>query len=147
MNTTTSTTESACGATVRREIGRFLRATRGRGELDTDRRRRGRRRCHRSWPLLVSFEDRHDCSDTCVALHNASPLGIAFLYPCPVPVGTTVLIKLFWHDEFGVFVPAVVRHASPNHYGFIIGCAFAIPSAHRAHGRWVLEPDPTSGRR
>ena len=131
MNITTPTTESVCEATLRREIGRFLRATRVRGELDTDRRRRGRRRCHRSWPLLVSFENRYDYSDMCVALHNASPLGIAFLCSRPIPVGTTVLIRLFWHDEFGVFVPAVVRHASPNHHGFIIGCVFVIPSARR----------------
>ena len=114
------------GTLLRREISRFIRAARERSEFDVDRRRRARRRYRRSWPLLVAPEGAGDEAGMCVALYNASPLGIAFLCPRPIPVGTTVLIKLFWHDESSPFVPALVHHATRNHHGHIIGCSFVV---------------------
>jgi len=126
MKTTSLVAESASALALRREIGRFLRTARERGEMDCTRRQRARRRCQRSWPLLVTIEDQPEDQHRCVALHNASPSGIAFLCPQRIPPCTTVLIKLFWHDEFSPFVPAVVRHATRKLDGYIIGCAFVL---------------------
>jgi hypothetical protein len=114
------------GAVLRYEVSRFIRAARERCESDNDRRRRGRRRYYRSWPLLVAAEDHCGGPDMCVALYNASPMGIAFLCPRAIAVGTTVLVKLFWHDDLSPYVPAVVRHATRNHHGHLIGCVFAL---------------------
>ncbi|MCK4659594.1 MAG: PilZ domain-containing protein [Phycisphaerae bacterium] len=126
MKTTNPTIRLALGAELWREIGRFIVAARERGELDIDHRRRHLRRCHRSWPLLVALNDPYDNEGMGVALHNASPEGIAFLCPRRIPVGSTIYIKLFWHDETAPFVPAVVRHVTKNHHGYIVGCAFAV---------------------
>ena len=126
MKATSTPRAFVSGERLRREIGRFMEAARERGEFDFDRRRRAQRRCYRSWPLLVSFGDSHLGPDVCVALYNASHLGVAFLCSQHIPVDTTILIKLFWHDDSGLFVPAVVRHTTPNHHGHIIGCAFAV---------------------
>jgi len=61
-----------------------------------------------------------------VALHNASELGIAFLSPQAMAVGTRVYLKLFCYDDFCPRVPAIIRHATPNAHGFIIGCEFDV---------------------
>ena len=126
MKATSTFSVSVSAERLQREICRFMEAARERGEFDFERRRRAQRRYHRSWPLLMSFGDSHLGPDMCVALHNASPLGIAFLCSQHIPVDTTILIKLFWHDESGPFIPAVVRHSTRNHHGYIVGCAFAI---------------------
>lgn len=126
MNVPTSkpTPKPATGSLIREEIHRFIVAARERGEFDLDRRRRAHRRCHRSWPLLVSSTDPRYGTDMCVALYNASPLGIAFLCPHEIPPGTLVLIRLFWCEVNCPFVPAVVKHCTANEHGHLIGCAF-----------------------
>ncbi|MFH0982104.1 MAG: PilZ domain-containing protein [Planctomycetota bacterium] len=126
MRATSPSLQPVLGAELRRAISRFIRTTRERGEFDIDRCRRTQRRCHRSWPLLVSFQDPALGPDMGVAMHNASPLGIAFLCPRYIPVGATVHVKLFWDDENSPFVPAVVRHATRNAHGYLIGCVFAV---------------------
>ena len=61
-----------------------------------------------------------------VPLYNASPLGIAFLAPVQLSVGSVVFIKLFWHEELCPRVPAVVRHTTPTAHGYLVGCEFAL---------------------
>ena len=137
MNAASTSRTPVLGGRLRREIGRFMEAARERAEFDFDRRRRTQQRCHRSWPLLVSFGDSHLGPDMCVALYNASPLGVAFLCSQHIPVDTTILIKLFWHDDSGPFIPAIVRHATRNHHGYIIGCAFAV--GRNGRDRWAAD--------
>lgn len=122
MSTTATAYEPM--AMVRREVGRFLDAARKRAEHDGQQRRRARRRTHRSWPLLVSISGKPFQPDVSSALHDASDLGIGFLSPVSIPVGTTVYLKLFCYDEFCPRVPAVVRHVTATEYGFLVGCEF-----------------------
>ncbi|MCP4590165.1 MAG: PilZ domain-containing protein [bacterium] len=126
MNTTKLIDKSASALVVRREISRFIEAAQERGEFDFDRRRRAQRRYHRSWPLMVTIQRGAAEESFCAALHNASPLGIAFLCSRPLPEGATVLLRLFWHDESCPLVPAIVRHASSTPHGCLIGCAFTV---------------------
>jgi hypothetical protein len=107
-----------------REIDRFVTAARERGEYDIDTRRRAMRRYHRSWPLLVCNLRGHD--EISAALHSASPGGIGFLCTRQFPLGRILLVKLFWHEEDGLRVPAAVRHVTPHHGAILIGCEFAL---------------------
>jgi hypothetical protein len=120
-------TDTLSASVIRREIERFLEAARERAELDLDRRRRAQRRYHRSWPLLVCVPGGRTLGkDMGVPLHNASALGIAFLAPVHIQVGSVVFIKLFWHEDLSPRVPAVVRHATPTGHGYLVGCEFAL---------------------
>lgn len=122
-------------AVVRREINRFLEAAQKRSEHDGHHRRRARRRHHRSWPLLVSVNGKAFDQDISAALHNASELGIGFLCPVSMLVGSTVFLKLFCYDEFCPRVPATVRHCTSTRHGFLVGCEFELSnefSCHRA---------------
>jgi len=117
-------TAGAVSSLMRREIDRFIAAARERSEFDIDTRRRSMRRYYRSWPLLVStFRADGEIS---AALHSASANGIGFLCPRQFPVGRIVLVKLFWHEEAGLRVPAIVRHASPYRDTILVGCEFAL---------------------
>jgi len=109
---------------VQREICRFLEAARKRSEHDGHHRRRARRRHARSWPLLVSISGKPFEPDVSAALHNASDLGIGFLSPVSLLVGSTVYVKLFCYDDFCPRVPATVRHVTPTEHGFLVGCEF-----------------------
>jgi hypothetical protein len=109
---------------VRREVDRFLEAARKRSEHDGHHRRRARRRHHRSWPLLVSVSGRPFDPEISAALHNASELGIGFLSPNNLLVGSTVYLKLFCYDDFCPRVPVTVRHVTATRHGFLIGCEF-----------------------
>ncbi len=109
---------------MRREIDRFVEAARVRSEFDTDTRRRAMRRYHRSWPLLITGVLGVD--EVSAALHNASSDGIGFLCDHKYSGGDIVLIKLFWHEDAAIRVPAVVRHASHYRDVVLVGCQFAI---------------------
>ncbi len=112
---------------VQDEVDRFMRVAQERSEYDAGhRRRRDQRRYHRSWPLLVNVAGRSPEEDVSVALHNASPLGIAFLSPIMFQDNDTVFIKLFWCDPEGVRVPAIVRHTTPTEHGYLVGCEFSL---------------------
>lgn len=111
-------------AVVRAELTRFLEAAQKRSEHDGHHRRRARRRHHRSWPLLVSISGRASDADISAALHNASELGIGFLSPVRMLVGSTIYIKLFSYDDFCPRVPATVRHVTQTRHGFLVGCEF-----------------------
>ena len=112
---------------LRREIERFMELARRRSEWDEDRRRRGRRRYCRSWPLLICVgENGIECAEFCVALHNASELGLAFRTNRELETGTQIAIRLFWHDDAAPLVPAVVRHCSSIRGGMLIGCEFIL---------------------
>jgi hypothetical protein len=109
---------------MRREVDRFVKAAQVRSECDMDTRRRAMRRYHRSWPLLVSDADGiHEYS---AALHNASVDGIGFLCECDHPPEGLVYIKLFWHENTALRVPAVVKHATKVTGGVLVGCRFAL---------------------
>lgn len=111
---------------IRGEIARFIQVTQERSESDTNhQRRRARRRHQRSWPLTVSVPWGTSVRDISVALHNASPLGIAFLSPVIIRDGSVIFLRLFWHDRAGPCVPAIVRHATPTEHGYLIGCEFS----------------------
>lgn len=116
--------ETAGAAMMSREVDRFILAARERGEYDAVARRRTMRRYHRSWPLLIGNSNGDD--EISAALHNASANGIGFLCGRAFAVGQLVLIKLFWHDEAGLWVPAAVRHVTPCHNAMLIGCEFAL---------------------
>ena len=107
---------------MRREIERFVDAARVRAEYDVDTRRRAQRRYHRSWPLLVSCHRQQN--ELSAALHNASADGIGFLCDRGFPANAVVLIKLFWHEDDGLRVPAVVRHVTPFRHANLVGCHF-----------------------
>ena len=112
---------------LRREIERFMELARRRSEWDDDRRRRGRRRYCRSWPLLICVgENEDDYEERGVALHNASELGLAFRTNREIETGTRIAIRLFWHDDAAPLVPAVVRHCSHIRGGMLIGCEFIL---------------------
>jgi hypothetical protein len=108
---------------IRNEIDRFIDAARVRSECDVDTRRRAMRRYHRSWPLLVGKAGTSE--EVSAALHNASPDGIGFLCNHEFQLDSLVLIKLFWHEDTGVRVPAVVRHVTPHHDATLVGCQFS----------------------
>jgi len=110
---------------VQEEIQRFIRIAQERSEYDYDRRRRTQRRYHRSWPLLVYVPGATGELDVSAALHNASPLGIAFLTPVTIQANAVVFIKLFWHDPESIRVPALVRHTTPTEHGYLVGCEFS----------------------
>ncbi len=107
---------------IRDEIDCFLEAARKRCEYDPVPRRRMERRYHRSWPLQV----RMGGGEMTTALHNASRNGLAFLSARPIGPGTIIFIHLFCHDDERPRVPAVVRHATPNEHGYLIGCEFML---------------------
>jgi hypothetical protein len=109
---------------MRQEIDRFVEAARVRAEYDIDTRRRAMRRYHRSWPLLVSDAD--GITEYSAALHNASVDGIGFLCDCPLPLQGLVFIKLFWHENSALRVPAVVKHTTRCSGGILVGCQFAL---------------------
>ncbi len=109
---------------MRREIDRFICAARERCEYDIDTRRRAMRRYHRSWPLLVNQPGSGE--DLSAALHSASANGIGFLCDHAFALDEIVLIKLFWHEESALRVPAVVRHATSHRHAHLIGCEFAV---------------------
>jgi hypothetical protein len=110
---------------IRGEIARFIQVTQERSESDSQhQRRRARRRHQRSWPLLASAPSGTSMRDISVALHNASPLGIAFLSPVIIRDGCVVFLRLFWHEPDAPSVPAVVRHATPTEHGYLVGCEF-----------------------
>lgn len=116
-----------CSADVlRREVERFLEAAQRRCEVQHHPRRRSRRRYHRSWPLQIVLNHNEPLQEFGAALHNASELGIAFFSARTFPVGTRILLRLFWHDERSPLVPVVVRHNTPTEHGHLIGCEFAI---------------------
>jgi hypothetical protein len=111
---------------IRGEIARFIQITQERSESDSNhQRRRARRRHQRSWPLTVSAPLGTTIRDISVALHNASPLGLAFLSPVTIRDGSVVFLRLFWHERRGRWVPAIVRHATPTEHGYLIGCEFS----------------------
>ncbi len=118
----------SCGV-IRQEVERFLDQARQRGESDGEQRRKVRRRGRQSWPLLVSFGGRPMDRDHRATLHDASEQGIAFLLEASVPVGTTVYMKLFASMEFCPRVPAVVKHATRRHGGYLVGCAYLLEDA------------------
>ncbi|NLX14979.1 MAG: PilZ domain-containing protein [Phycisphaerales bacterium] len=107
---------------IRGEIDCFLQAARRRSEYDPVPRRRTDRRYHRSWPLQVRIAG----IEISTALHNASRNGLAFLSARPVNPGTIIFINLFCHDDDRPRVPAVVRHATHNDHGYLIGCEFLL---------------------
>ena len=112
---------------LRQEIERFMELARQRSEWDDDRRRRGRRRYCRSWPLLICLDDDPLApQEIGVALHNASELGIAFRTGQSIKPGMRVAVRLFWHDDTAPMIPAVVRHSTPLGGGFLIGCEFMV---------------------
>ena len=115
---------STVSSLLSREIDRFIAAARERSEYDIDTRRRAMRRYHRSWPLLVSYLRGDD--EISAALHNASVGGIGFLCERKFPVGKLVLVKLFWHDDLALRVPAAVRHLTPYPEATLVGCEFVI---------------------
>ena len=122
----TRTAGTSATFVIQREIDRFMRVAIDRSEYDaTYQPRRAQRRYHRSWPLVVCTPGTAGGTDLSVALYNASPLGIAFLSPTALANCSTVLVKLFWHDEDGPRVPAVVRHVTPTEHGYLVGCEFA----------------------
>ncbi|UCG15932.1 MAG: PilZ domain-containing protein [Phycisphaerales bacterium] len=122
----TQTAGTSATFVIQREISRFMQVAIDRSESDANhQRRRMQRRYHRSWPLVVCVPGSAETGDMSVALYNASPLGIAFLSPIAVADCSTVLVKLFWHDEGGPRVPAVVRHVTPTEHGYLVGCEFA----------------------
>ncbi len=111
---------------IRGEIARFIQITQERSESDSSyQRRRTRRRHQRSWPLTVSAPSGTTTREISVALHNASPLGIAFLSSVMIRDGSVIFLRLFWHDGSGPCVPAIVRHATPTEHGYLIGCEFS----------------------
>ena len=109
---------------MRGEIDRFVEAARVRSEVDVDTRRRAMQRYHRSWPLLITGVLGID--EVSAALHNASYGGIGFLCDREYADGDIVLVKLYWHEEAAIRVPAVVRHASPYRQVVLVGCQFII---------------------
>ena len=117
MSTTICPTEL-----IRDEIDCFLQAARKRCEYDPIPRRRTERRYHRSWPLQIHIAG----IDVTTALHNASRNGLAFLSSRPINLETIIFIQLFCHDDERPRVPAVVRHATPNEHGYLIGCEFML---------------------
>ena len=109
---------------IRDEIDRFIQAAKVRSEYDIDTRRRSMRRYHRSWPLLVC--DDAGTRETSAALHSASSEGIGFVCREGFDLGQVLLIKLFWHDQQALRVPAVVKHVSPQGDAVLVGCQFAV---------------------
>ncbi len=109
---------------IRREIDRFIDAARVRSEYDIDTRRRAMRRYHRSWPLLICRPRRTE--ELSAALHNASSEGIGFLCDQKFAAGSLILVKLFWHEDGGLRVPAVVRHVTDYRHASLVGCEFAL---------------------
>lgn len=128
---------TTAAALVRREIDRFVNFARQRSYSDVHNRRRTHRRYHRSWPLLVAFNNDGKHEDVSVALHDASPEGVGFLSNRPIPVGTVIHVKLFWHDETAYRVPATIRHSTQTDHGYLIGCSFNTddPTCERALSR------------
>ncbi len=123
METTVPTAE-VVATLMRQEVDRFVEAAQVRAEFDIDTRRRAMRRYHRSWPLLVSEAD--GVEEYSAALHNASSDGIGFLCECDRPLAGLVYIKLFWHENTALRVPAIVRHATDYPGGMLVGCQFAL---------------------
>jgi hypothetical protein len=76
--------------------------------------------------MLVALGEGPLDADISVALHNASPSGVAFLCARPIRVDALVFIKLFWHDPNCPRVPACVRHTTEVDHGFLIGCRFCV---------------------
>ena len=107
-----------------REIDRFVSVAGQRSEHGIDTRRRALRRYHRSWPLLISSLGNDD--EISAALHNVSPGGIGFLCSRGFPIGRVVLVKLFWHEDLGLRVPATVRHVTSRREAVLVGCEFVI---------------------
>jgi hypothetical protein len=105
---------------IRDEIARFVEAARKRSESDPDQRRRTQRRYHRSWPLRVCLGQ----NLLTVALHNASPLGMAFLTSQSIMLDQVIFVKLFCNDDHCPYVPAIVRHVTCKDYGTLVGCEF-----------------------
>lgn len=114
---------------LRELVHRFIESARERSEADPDRRRRAQRRHHRSWPLWVSRGPDSNQSDVTVALHNATESGLAFLASESFRPGTTILVRLFWHDPHCPPVPARIRHVKRTDHGFLVGCEFRIGDA------------------
>jgi len=111
---------------TRNVVDRFLVETRRRAEPDSVQQRRGERRIHRTWPLVVRIANGKHEVRLSAALYNASSGGIAFLAPLPIPPGTKVQIQLFWHDDDCPRVPAIVRHCTVHLNHQLIGCEFLI---------------------
>jgi hypothetical protein len=109
---------------MRAEIDKFMSAARERCEFDIDTRRRAMRRYHRSWPLVVYLPK--SMQEVSAALHSASASGIGFLCDQGLHVDQVIYIKLFWHDDHGLRVPAIVRHATPHRDVYLIGCEYAV---------------------
>ncbi|MFQ5491834.1 MAG: PilZ domain-containing protein, partial [Phycisphaerae bacterium] len=109
---------------MRGEIERFMASARVRSEVDLNTRKRSHRRYHRSWPLLVS--DAQGITEVSAALHDASAMGIGFLCDASLEVGSLVFIKLFWLEDSGLRVPAVVKHISDHRRATLVGCKFAV---------------------
>ena len=121
----TRTQDTSIARTVmRREVDRFIDAARVRSEYDIDTRRRAMRRYHRSWPLLVSPASAD--TELSAALHNASSEGIGFLCDHSFRVGSLLWVKLFWHEDTGLRVPAIVRHVTPYRHAHLVGCQFSL---------------------
>lgn len=110
--------------TLQNEIAKFIDAASRRAEVDGARRRRHRMRYHRSWPLAVYDIEQATGACFTAALHNASTQGIAFLTKRRFDLDSTVLIRLFWHDDQSPQVPAVIRHVTPTREGYLVGCEF-----------------------
>jgi hypothetical protein len=110
--------------TLQQEITRFIEVIRQRSDCDRGRRQRARLRYTRSWPLAVSRDWASADGEYAVALYNASEMGLAFITSRPVNVGQTLYIRLFWYDDNSPRVPAVVRHVTPFHARYIVGCEF-----------------------
>ena len=121
------------------EIARFMDAACRRAEADGMRRRRQRTRYHRSWPLAVFEPHRTDGMCIAAALHNASNHGIAFLTHRAFDIDSTVLIRLFWHDDQSPQVPAVIRHVSATRDGYLVGCEFDPYWSHRLEAEAEME--------
>jgi hypothetical protein len=107
---------------LQEEVNRFVAAVHRRSECDQELLRRAEPRFHRSWPLLV----RYGGTGISAALHNASSMGLAFLSPLRIEIGSVITVRLFSHDEDSPWVSAKVRHATPTPDGFLIGCEFRV---------------------
>ena len=116
----------ANAALMRQTIDRFVEAARQRSEVADQHRRRAECRYHRSWPLSIVYHHAGVTRETCVALHNASRDGVAFLAPAPAEAGTMVDVRVFWHDDNCPRIPAIVRHCTSTRVGYLVGCEFVV---------------------